>query len=260
MITFKNFLAEKLVVYNGGKTSGQIVILAGGAASGKGFAVKNFIDPSSFKIIDVDMTKELLLKLAKSNDAYSELKNLDLKNPEDTRFLHKYAKDKNIDATRMDLLAKSIITATTKPNLLFDITFADQEKVKRIVSAADIMGYDKRNIHITWVLTDYNIAVNNNANRPRAVPEDILMQTHSGAALSMWDVLRFGAPNGLDGQIDIILNNPELTIYRSDTKIQKSVIKDFVYIRAKRSGQSIDSTAVMDQVKSWIQRYSPITP
>ena len=36
-------LEEKLIVYGGGKKYGQIVFLAGGAGSGKGFASEKFM-------------------------------------------------------------------------------------------------------------------------------------------------------------------------------------------------------------------------
>ncbi len=37
-------LDEKLIMLNNGRKDGQIVFLAGGAGSGKGFASKNFME------------------------------------------------------------------------------------------------------------------------------------------------------------------------------------------------------------------------
>ena len=37
-------LEEKLILFNGGKNYGQIVFMAGGAGSGKGFAIQNFMN------------------------------------------------------------------------------------------------------------------------------------------------------------------------------------------------------------------------
>ena len=39
---FEEFLEEKLIMLSNGKKYGQIVFLAGGAGSGKGFAMFNF--------------------------------------------------------------------------------------------------------------------------------------------------------------------------------------------------------------------------
>jgi len=40
MLNFQQYLEEKLILYGQGKRYGQIVFLAGGAGSGKGFAIK----------------------------------------------------------------------------------------------------------------------------------------------------------------------------------------------------------------------------
>ena len=53
MISFSKFIAEqyleeKLIMYNQGKRYGQIVFLAGGAGSGKGFAISNFMEKEKY--------------------------------------------------------------------------------------------------------------------------------------------------------------------------------------------------------------------
>ena len=68
MLTFSQFLAEqyleeKLIMYNQGKRYGQIVFLAGGAASGKGFAIRNFMEKEKFKVRDVDAWKTAFMTL-----------------------------------------------------------------------------------------------------------------------------------------------------------------------------------------------------
>ena len=88
MLTFLQFLAEqyleeKLIMYNQGKRYGQIVFLAGGAGSGKGFAIKHFMEKEKFKVRDVDAWKTAFIKLADTTDKYPEIKGLSLKNPRD---------------------------------------------------------------------------------------------------------------------------------------------------------------------------------
>ena len=56
-------LDEKLITYNNRKPYGQVVFLAGGAGSGKGFAGSHFLDSASFKVRDVDEMKTNLQKL-----------------------------------------------------------------------------------------------------------------------------------------------------------------------------------------------------
>ena len=50
-------LEEKLILYNNGAPYGQIVFVGGGGGSGKGFAIKNFMQGELFKIRDVDALK-----------------------------------------------------------------------------------------------------------------------------------------------------------------------------------------------------------
>ena len=52
-------LAEKLLVIGKGKKYGQIIFLTGGAGSGKGFSVKNFLEGEKFKVRDVDEMKKM---------------------------------------------------------------------------------------------------------------------------------------------------------------------------------------------------------
>lgn len=63
---FRQYLEEKLIILGGDKKTDQVCILAGGAGSGKGFAVSNMIGASSYKTLNPDDIKEMLLKLAKN--------------------------------------------------------------------------------------------------------------------------------------------------------------------------------------------------
>ena len=70
MKTFKQHLVEqqqldeKLIMLNNGRKDGQIVFLAGGAGSGKGFAASNFMEKEKFKVRDVDEWKKTFMALA----------------------------------------------------------------------------------------------------------------------------------------------------------------------------------------------------
>jgi len=79
MLTFLQFLAEKyleekLILYNQGKRYGQIVFLAGGAGSGKGFAIRNFMEKEKFKVRDVDAWKTAFMTLADTRTGIQKLK------------------------------------------------------------------------------------------------------------------------------------------------------------------------------------------
>lgn len=57
------YLEEKLVVVGGGKNYGQVVFLAGGAGSGKGFAIKNYLEGNKFKVFDPDAFKDAFIRM-----------------------------------------------------------------------------------------------------------------------------------------------------------------------------------------------------
>ena len=92
MLTFSQYLQEKLIMYQQGKKYGQIVFLAGGAGSGKGFAIKNFMQGELFKIRDVDEWKKAFMKMADVKDKFPEIKGLNLKNPKDVYKMHMFVK------------------------------------------------------------------------------------------------------------------------------------------------------------------------
>ena len=73
MYTFREFLTEKQIVLGKGAKYGQVIFLAGGAGSGKGFAIKNFLEGSKYKVRDVDEWKKALLKIAVLKNKYPEI-------------------------------------------------------------------------------------------------------------------------------------------------------------------------------------------
>ena len=51
------------------------------------------------------------------------------------------------------------------------------------------VGYEPKNIHVSWVLQNYEVAIKNNKARPRVVPEDVLFATHVGAAQTIYNLV-----------------------------------------------------------------------
>ena len=272
MLTFSQFLAEqyleeKLIMYNQGKRYGQIVFLAGGAGSGKGFAIKNFMEGEKFKIRDVDEWKKAYMKLADTKGMYPEIMGLKLKNPKDVYKLHMFVKKKNIKDKSLDLLLRDANTRHL-PNIMFDITMKDASDIGDVIPKLVEAGYDAKNIHLTWVLTNYAVAILNNRNRERVVPEDIMLLSHEGAATNMYDVIKGKLPRGLNGGVRVILNNRDNTIVWADPDTKKPmktsqgdiIIKDFTYLTLKKEGKSIGpETDVKRQILSWIAANVPKT-
>lgn len=259
-------LQEKLIMFNQGKKYGQIVFLAGGAGSGKGFAIGQFLDSSNYKIRDVDAWKVAFLKLAKTKEKYAELRDLDLRNGKDVFKLHMFVKDLGIKEKSLDLLLKDV-SQDTLPNIIFDITLKDIEDITDVLPQLESVGYQARDIHLVWVLTNYAVAVKNNAGRERVVPDNILLQTHVGAAKTMHQIVTGSIPRGLDGKVAVILNNRENTIpfLGKDGKPLKTqsgelIVKDFTYLTVKKEGQRpVDNKDLQMQVYQWMKDNVPKT-
>ena len=272
MLTFSQFLAEqyleeKLIMYNQGKRYGQIVFLAGGAGSGKGFAIANFMEKEKFKVRDVDEWKKAFMKIADAQDKYPEIKGLKLSNPRDVAKIHKFVKKLGIKEKSIDLMLADA-NSRHLPNIMFDITMKDTSNIDVVMPKLIKAGYDAKNIHLTWVLTNYAVAIVNNRNRERVVPEDIMLLSHEGAATSMYDVIKGKLPRGLNGSVRVILNNRDNTIPYVDPDTKKPMktsqgnllVKDFTYLTFKKEGKSIGPEMdVKRQLLGWIAANVPKT-
>jgi len=286
-------LVEKQILYNNGAKYGQIVFLAGGAGSGKGFAIQHFMQGSDFKIRDVDEMKIAFQKLDaigkfttqnlldKYGDKISEkdkeliqkeltdknlkMGDLNLRTPSHVYILHILvratgAKDKTLDM----LLAGA--EKGQLPNLIFDSTFKEVEDMTNVLPKLFAVGYEPKNIHVSWVLTNYQIAIKNNKSRARVVPEDILLATHAGAAQTVYNLITNAMPPTVQGGVYVILNNPENTIFIIDPKTNKAykdkkgnpVIKDFKYLTLKEPGKPAKTELdVKKQLLTWIRDNVP---
>lgn len=275
MKKFSQFLTEKLILISNGKKYGQIVFLVGGAGSGKGFALSNFMEKEKFKVRDVDEWKSLLqrmarladdperfarLKLKGSNidpERYKEIKDLDLTKPEDVFTFHKWVEASGIKDKTLDAMLSQMEKPEILPNIMFDITAKKLDDIAKFMPRILSAGYDPANIHIVWVLTNYTVALSNNldAKRGRIVPEDIMLWTHKGASQTMFDYVQAkGKKLAINGAIHVILNNRENTVYWGNDKGDKiDTIKDFKYLTLKdRGGAMKKEKSIQRQLYHWI--------
>ena len=286
-------LVEKQILYNNGAKYGQIVFLAGGAGSGKGFAVQHFMQGSEFKIRDVDelkiafqkldalgkfTTQDLLDKYGAKisqkdkdliqrelTDKNLKMGQLNLKTPTHVYILHVLIRATDVKNKTLDLMLAGAEKGQL-PNLIFDSTFKEVEDMTDVLPKLFAAGYEPKNIHVSWVLTNYQIAIKNNKTRPRVVPEDILLSTHVGAAQTVYNLVTTAMPPTVQGGIYVILNNPENTIFIVDPQTGKAykdkkgnpVIKDFKYLVLKEPGKPAKKEIdVKKQLLTWIKDNVP---
>lgn len=274
-------LEEALIVLNkkAYPKFGNIVILAGGAGSGKGFVVENLLGMDG-KILDVDKLKKLVQKSTDfaariKKETGEDIAHFDLKVPENVSKLHaiiadNYGTPKKVE----DVLFNSIMASDPerKPNIIFDVTLKDMKKLRKISEYVSALGYEKTNVHIVWVMNDVDVAIEQNATRARRVPEKILLSTHEGAALTMKEILDDSttARQYADGDIWIVFNKAKVDSkyeksdipQRPDLKAKKKPKAHFIskafYVRAKAAGKVASSVSELDSdVVAKIRQYIP---
>lgn len=271
MISFKDFITEKLMTF--GKQAypkfGNVLILAGGAGSGKGFQLSHLVGLEG-KTLDVDALKQLAIKstvFAKKvkDETGHDLKTFDLKNPDNVGKLHDILNSVyNVPDKNQNTLFQSILTAAPerKPNLIFDVTLSSMSKLESITRNVLELGYDKLNIHIVWVVNDIEVAAAQNQKRSRVVPDEILLGTHEGAALTMKKILDMDdkLKKYMDGDIYLTFNKVGTDTTVSKSKTGGSFVKDANYIRVKKQGKpQMNSNDISDEILQKIKDYVPKT-
>ena len=280
-------LNEKLITYGNRKPYGQVVFVAGGAGSGKGFAIKNFLDSSSFRVRDVDETKSKLQDLNRmgklsidsiikkygrnitpkdldlinkvKKDGY-KLADLELTNPDHVYVLHQLVDAMGIKDKSLTALLSGKSNPKTLPNILFDITAKKVTSITDVIAQLKNVGYKADNIHLTWVLTNFVTAMVNNKSRARMVPKDILLKTHIGAANTVWGLITKALPKGMNGRVDVILNNPENTVFYTDEdgKTIKGNVKGFKSLPVKKAkGGIFPEKLWKDKLFRWVKDNAP---
>jgi hypothetical protein len=264
-------LMEKLITF-GGKAYpkfGNIVVMAGGAGSGKGFILSNLVGIEG-KTFDVDELKKLASKTPAIQKRVKDELGVDilklsqnLKDPENVGKLHDiigiYLKT---DKSKEKLFYRSVLTAPAdrKPNIIFDMTFKELSKLEKVANDASKLGYDKKNIHIVWVVNDIEVAKQQNAKRARVVPSEILVNTHRGAANTMGDIINMGnkLKKYMDGDIVFAFNKVGVDANLAKSGKGGSYVKDANYFYVKRQGKPPTSVDKLDkEIRAKIRSYVP---
>jgi hypothetical protein len=278
MRSFKQFceevlqLDEKLITF--GKRPypkfGQIVILAGGAGSGKGFVLSNLLGIEG-NVLDVDALKALAIgstKLASriEQEIGVNIKDLNLNDSDNVKKMHEILADVyGITKANQQRVFTGALAApeNRKPNLIFDVTLKDLSKLEKITRNAQNLGYAKENIHVVWVLNDVEMAKQQNLERDRVVPSEILLTTHEGAAITMARIMDMGGTLGryLDGDMYIVFNKRGEDTTTISSPNGGMYVLDANYLQVKKKGKKIMSRSdLTDEIRNKIRDYTPDTP
>jgi hypothetical protein len=285
----------------------NVIIAAGGAGSGKGFVLNNVLLFKG-KTFDVDALKTNILRFGSKEESRiwqefkkfaenenkkekdiekhikTNLNDLDLKNPDDVGLLHNFSKVMGYDDKFKDLFFKVARETKNKPNVIFDVTLKDNKAIEEIKKYIDLGEYDKKNVHLVWILNSFDIAVVQNNQRDRRVSLKIMTKTHKGVALTMREILENSENyrDVIDGDIWIVPNQVKVdssvirnadneiewkgkkytrnaeTIKNPKTKTENMVIDRYSAICIKKSGKpAMKYEEIEDFLKEKIRAYVP---
>lgn len=272
MKTFTDWLIEQSIderALNIGNKSAmpafnQAVILAGGAGSGKGMVLNNILNIPNAKVFDVDKLKTDILTLRPKSMAAAfekqtgrKLETVDLGKPEDVALMHKFVSDNKYDKKVIDQFFISTgdfwpdgtpkkEPNKNKPNVVFDVTLKDEKKMFDLCVKLQHYGWDKKDIHLVWILNDFEVASIQNQSRARKVPEKIFAQTHVGASNTMKEIVtnfkKFA--KCMDGEIWIVPNQRNVdNVFEFSGKNQKGdpilKLKFYTAMKVKERGAAV---------------------
>lgn len=242
---------EKLITFNkkAYPKYNQIVIVCGGGGSGKGFVVKNVLGIDA-KVLNVDDVKEILVKMKgdgelskKFEEKYGKsLDKVDMTIPKDVSDLHEFVGDNKLAEKLNNSVFKQQANKKDKDNIIFDVTLKNYPKVEDIARLAGIGGYDINNIHLVWVLNNFDTAVEQNNSRDRKVDASILKKTHVGCANQVHRILRYSDGHDLvGGDVWIYFGSTNT----GDAKMVNSqnggrYISDFCAVKCKSAGKDFE--------------------
>jgi len=267
--SLENLYTEKLITF-GNKAYpkyGNVVIMAGGGGSGKGFQIANMLGIDA-KVLDIDMLKEFILKSKYFQKEILERFNVDifklsLNNAEHTKLIHSIIRDLKLIPKYTNTILNNIKNVIEKPNLIFDKTCSSLKDILEVSNSVQDVGYDIKNIHLVWVLTKYETALIQNQQRSRQIPDDILLVTHIGTASVFNTILTEPTVlnNYLNGDIFISFNQAGIGTHVKLTNTNKLYVTDFDYIQIKEQGKPIMPVSKINQeIFDKIAEYVPSQP
>jgi dephospho-CoA kinase len=216
MQTFKQHLNEINISPRNGAKYGQVIFLVGGAGSGKSTATRKYINTTNYKIINPDNLKALLIKAGNAGSkSFKKMRGVNPNSPQGSSKVHNFMRDKKIGSKRARTMMKNLKSSNTKylPNLLFDRTFSFAGEFKKISQELFAAGYRPENIHVVYVMTDVEMALERNKTRSRSLKKDVVIATNKGA-MKEFTRLFFNRAKGAmaNGDYFIIINRGQSSI------------------------------------------------
>ncbi len=269
---FKSYLEtqrldEVLITFGNRPRFGQVVLLGGGAGSGKGFISKKLLGIEG-KTFDVDDIKGKIIHPGtpalnkKIFDKYGiDVTKMDLRNPKEVALLHKINDEMGISKKVQKQFFDGIKNTNKEklPNIIFDTTAKSEKKIKELTDTVKAAGYDDKNIHFIWIMNEHETAVKQNKMRDRVVPEDILTDTHLGVSHTMQNLMKNSRfQEFLDGYVYVVFNKAFVDSTLVFSEYGGSYVEDVLVLEVKKRGKKqISYSEISSVFINKIKKYVP---
>jgi dephospho-CoA kinase len=156
--------------------------LAGGPGSGKSFVSKSALSGMGLKVINSDRAFEAKLKKEKMTLDFAAHNEKEIIKRDNIR-----SKSKQIAGMQLGLALEGRL------GIIIDSTARDVEKIQQEAQNLRAIGYD---IHMVFVNTTLEVALERNRSRPRVLPDAIVINSHKQIQKNMGRLQRiFGSRN-----------------------------------------------------------------
>ena len=156
--------------------------LAGGPGSGKSFVSKSALSGMGLKVINSDAAFESKLKKEKMTLDFAAHNEKEIIKRDNIR-----SKSKQIAGMQLGLALEGRL------GIIIDSTARDVEKIQQEAQNLRAIGYD---IHMVFVNTTLEVALERNRSRPRVLPDAIVINSHKQIQKNMGRLQRiFGVRN-----------------------------------------------------------------
>ena len=196
--------------------------LGGGPGSGKSWVSERALSGMGLKVINSDNSFSSMLKREKMSLNFATYTDKEIVRRDKIR-----SKSKQVAGMQLGLALEGRL------GLIIDSTARDVEKIQQEAKNLRSLGYD---IHMVFVNTSINVALERNRNRPRRLPDAIIIDSHRQIQKNMGRLQRiFGGRNFL------VVDNNKLA-------------EDVNPIVHKRIRSMIDRAPTSYQAVKWIHR------
>lgn len=266
LIKFYEIINEKLITFGNKEPKyNNIVIMMGGAASGKGYIINNLVGLEGI-IFDVDKLKALSLRSTKIRQKIldqtgKDISSLSLSEPEHVTFLHNAIHDLGIMDKKLITFLSSVFINNYKPNIIFDVTLRDLNKLENIYHQVTEFGYKKENIHLVWVVNDIETTLAQNSERDRKVSSDILISVHRSVATTANLIMNktVSLSNYMDGDFWIVFNKRGIDSITQVSDKGGFYIKDALYVKVKEQNKEMkDISEIEDDILEKLEKYTKV--